>query len=78
MRRQTQTVHSFRSFIYSFPTQQDCVLPVVPPKTEILTSKMLASFSRTISTVLINILLSSYVLYRDTKKCSQKIAKLIK
>ena len=28
MRRQTQTVHPFRSFIYSFPTQQDCVLPV--------------------------------------------------
>ena len=28
MRRQTQTVHTFRSFIYSFPTQQDCVLPV--------------------------------------------------
>ena len=25
MRRQTQTVHPFRSFIYSFPTQQDCV-----------------------------------------------------
>ena len=29
MRRQTQTVQLFRSFIYSFPTQQDCVLPVV-------------------------------------------------
>ena len=29
MRRQTQTVHPFRSFIYSFHTQQDCVLPVV-------------------------------------------------
>ena len=29
MRRQTQTVHPFRSFISSFPTQQDCVLPVV-------------------------------------------------
>ena len=28
MRRQTQTVHPFRSFIYSFPTQLDCVLPV--------------------------------------------------
>ena len=26
MRRQTQTIHPFRSFIYSFPTQQDCVL----------------------------------------------------
>ena len=24
-----QTVHPFGSFIYSFPTQQDCVLPVV-------------------------------------------------
>ena len=29
MKRQTQTVHPFRSFIYSFPTHQDCVLPVV-------------------------------------------------
>ena len=29
MRRQTQTVHPFCSFIYSFPTQQDCVFPVV-------------------------------------------------
>ena len=29
MRRQTQTVHPFRSFIYSFPTQQDCVFPVL-------------------------------------------------
>ena len=27
--RRPQTVHPFRSFIYSFPTQQDCVLPVV-------------------------------------------------
>ena len=32
MRRQTQTVHPFRSFIYSFPTQQDCVLPVAAGK----------------------------------------------
>ena len=29
MRRQTQTVHPFRSFIYSFLTQQDWALPVV-------------------------------------------------
>ena len=28
-RRQRVTIHSFRSFIYSLPTQQDCVLPVV-------------------------------------------------
>ena len=32
MRRQTQTVYPFRSFIYSFPTQQDCVFPVVSPR----------------------------------------------
>ena len=32
MRRQTQTVRPFRSFIYSFPTQQDCVLPVLVPR----------------------------------------------
>ena len=29
MRRQTQTVHPFRSFMYSFSTQQDRVLPVL-------------------------------------------------
>ena len=32
MRRQTQTVHPFCSFInFTFPTQQDCVLPVFTP-----------------------------------------------
>ena len=27
-RRQTWTIHCFRSFIYSLPTQQYCVLPL--------------------------------------------------
>ena len=27
-RRQSLTIHSFHSFIYSLPTQQNCVLPV--------------------------------------------------
>ena len=28
-KRQRQTIYSFRSFIYSLLTQQDCVLPVL-------------------------------------------------
>ena len=40
MRRQTQTIHPFCSFIYSFPTQQDCVLPVIKSAERIHSSRL--------------------------------------